>query len=171
MLFRSAQAYQQAMIAMSTAGSQVGGPSGGNDGNASGGDRMSQNMNTMGGMPMGFDPRMSMMSMGGMMPMMPMGGMSPMGMQMTGGSGMGAPAGGAMGGMDPRLSLGPGAFDNWGGGAMSGPLGGGNTPGGSGQHSQRASVYNGSPRGSPAPPNRGNSGNGNGNAEESAAKA
>ena len=82
-----------------------------------------------------------------------------------------------MGGMDPRFSLGPGAFDNWGGGATSGPLGGGNTPGGSGQHSQRASAYNGSPRGSPAPPNRGNSGNGNaqgngnGNAEESAAKA
>ncbi|OCB85327.1 hypothetical protein A7U60_g7632 [Sanghuangporus baumii] len=177
---QAAQAYQQAMIAMSTAGSQAGGP-GGNDGNANSGDRMNQNLNPMGNSPssggmMGFDPRMSMMGMGGMMPMMPMGGMSPMGMQMTGGSGMGSPGGGSMGGMDPRLSLGPGAFDSWGGGAMGGPLGGGHTPGGSGQQSQRASAYNGSPRGSPAP-NRGNSGNGNaqgnGNAhaEESAAKA
>ncbi|KAJ8072371.1 hypothetical protein PM082_015930 [Marasmius tenuissimus] len=81
----AAQAYQQAMMAFSTAGSQVGGD-GGNAPNNGGSPSLNPMMtgnNMMGGMPMGgmgmggmggmgFDPRMSMMMM------------NPMGMQNTG---------------------------------------------------------------------------------------
>ncbi|KAH8117826.1 hypothetical protein DFH11DRAFT_1850703 [Phellopilus nigrolimitatus] len=143
---QAAQAYQQAMVAMSSAGSQVGGEGAGGGGPGGG----SPSQAAMMGGNMGYDPRMSMMSMGMMGPMgsplgmgmMGMPGMgSPMGMQMTGGSG---PMGPAQGGMDPRFSLGPGAFDG-----LSVPPGGGQ---GSGQQSQRVSSYNGSPAGTPAPP-------------------
>ncbi|OCH95342.1 hypothetical protein OBBRIDRAFT_788219 [Obba rivulosa] len=106
----AAQAYQQAMMAYSTAGSQIGGDGGG-------GPAPLNPMMTGGSMAMGgFDPRMSMMGMPmmgqgmgmgpgmnqgmspgmspGMNPGMGMGGMSnmggmgmnPLGMQMTGGS-------------------------------------------------------------------------------------
>lgn len=160
---QAAQAYQQAMIAMSTAGSQIGDNTGGPQNNGANGPSGSPNMrpgsvgagtspspNPMMG---GFDPRMSMMGM----PMMgmPMGGMGmqgmqmPLGMQMTGGSGI------PMGGMDPRMSMGPGAFDQmsqgqWGGtmGSM-GPMA--TPPGGSGPSSQRMTPYNESPAPSPAP--------------------
>lgn len=143
---QAAQAYQQAMIAMSTAGSQVGGEGG--NGNNGGRGSPGTGMGPMGGASspapmmgggMGYDPRMSMMGFGGMMPMM--GGMpgmaSPMGMQMTGGSNVG--------GVDPRFSLGHGTFEGNGG------LNVNHTPGGSGQQSQRVSSYNGSPAASPAP--------------------
>lgn len=135
---QAAQAYQQAMMAMSTAGSQIG------VGGVDGGNQSGNNTPNNGGSPppgammgaggMGYDPRMSMMSMG-MMPMMGMGmpGMSPMGMQMTGGS--------MMGGVDPRFSMAPGTFDG---------MNVGQVPG-SGQHSQRVSSYNGSPAASPGP--------------------
>lgn len=85
----AAQAYQQAMIAFSTAGSQIGGPDGQSPGQMN-------PMMTGGSMGMGaFDPRMSMMGM----PMMNTGmGMNPMGMTPTGMSGMGG-MGGGMGGM------------------------------------------------------------------------
>jgi len=105
---QAAQAYQQAMMAFSVAGSQVGTPDGGG-----GPSQAHQNMNpgmmqgmnpAMTGMG-GYDPRMSMMGM----PMMGMGGMSmgmglpptggqmPLGMQMTG-----------MSAFDPRSSPGNG---------------------------------------------------------------
>ena len=73
---QAAQAYQQAMMAFSVAGSQVGGE---NPGGPSLNNNGMPNMPNMGLGNMGFDPRMSMMGM----PMMgqPMG---PMGMQMTG---------------------------------------------------------------------------------------
>jgi len=67
---QAAQAYQQAMMAFSVAGSQVGG-----DGGAG---TPPLNPAMTGGNMGGFDPRMSMMGM----PMM--GQMPPMGMQMTG---------------------------------------------------------------------------------------
>lgn len=73
---QAAQAYQQAMMAFSVAGSQVG------DGGAGGAQPLNSNMpGNMAG-TMGYDPRMSMMGM----PMMgQMGPMNPaMGMQMTG---------------------------------------------------------------------------------------
>ena len=142
---QAAQAYQQAMIAMSTAGSQVGGDGGGMGGGSP---------NNGGGSPapmmgnMGYDPRMSMMSMGMPMGMMGMGmqGMgSPMGMQMTGNSNQG--------GFDPRFSLGPNAFD---GSPNMGNFNAGLAPGSgqnSGQASQRVSTYD-SPSGSPAPGDR-----------------
>ncbi|THG96173.1 hypothetical protein EW145_g7826 [Phellinidium pouzarii] len=67
-----------------------------------------------------------------------MGGMgSSLGMQMTGGSNMGGQAGAAM---DPRFSLGPGAFDSG--------LGLGQN---SGLQSQHASSYNRSPSPAPSP--------------------
>nr|GAT46567.1 predicted protein [Mycena chlorophos] len=94
----AAQAYQQAMVAFSTAGSQVGGEGGGGGGSQmAGGNNMGpgtpSQMNPMmsGGM---FDPRMSMMGMG--MPMMGMG-MQGMPMQMTG-----------MSQFDPRFTPGGG---------------------------------------------------------------
>jgi CCR4-NOT transcriptional complex subunit CAF120 len=77
---QAAQAYQQAMMAFSVAGSQAG-------------DTAGQQQQQMGGMSpmmtggMSFDPRMTMMSgMGGMGGMGMMGNpmMNPMGMQMTG---------------------------------------------------------------------------------------
>ncbi|KXN80737.1 hypothetical protein AN958_08106 [Leucoagaricus sp. SymC.cos] len=80
----AAAAYQQAMMAFSTAGSQAGGEHGGNQ---QGGMPMGQNMT--GGNMGGFDPRMSMMGMsmmggmGGMPGMGGMSGMSGMGMQPT----------------------------------------------------------------------------------------
>ncbi|RDB26418.1 hypothetical protein Hypma_006695 [Hypsizygus marmoreus] len=77
---QAAQAYQQAMMAFSVAGSQVGGD----------GATQQQPLNpamTGGGMG-GYDPRMSMMGM----PMMGAPQMAPMGMQMTG-----------MSGFDPRF--------------------------------------------------------------------
>ncbi|KAG6856891.1 hypothetical protein H0H87_012472 [Tephrocybe sp. NHM501043] len=71
---QAAQAYQQAMMAFSVAGSQVG--------EGAGAPPLNPNM-TGGNMAgnMGFDPRMSMM---GMPTMGQMGQMVPMGMQMTG---------------------------------------------------------------------------------------
>jgi len=111
---QAAQAYQQAMMAFSAAGSQVGGE---------GGSSAPLNPMMTGGSM--FDPRMSMMGMmnpmamsgmgGGMTP--GMGGMSPgigagmnpmmggMGMQMTGG-GMGAQVTGGGSPYDPRFSAG-----------------------------------------------------------------
>jgi CCR4-NOT transcriptional complex subunit CAF120 len=77
---QAAQAYQQAMMTFSTAGSQAGG------GDSPGGQTPMNPMMTGGGMSM-FDPRMSMMGggqMGGPMSMMGGGQMSPMPMQMTG---------------------------------------------------------------------------------------
>ncbi|KAH7930213.1 hypothetical protein BV22DRAFT_1043400 [Leucogyrophana mollusca] len=107
-------AYQQAMMAFSTAGSHVGG-----DG-MHGGQQPMNPMMTGGGMG-GYDPRMSMMGMpmmGAPMPMgqmgMGMNGMNGMGMQMTGGSGF-----------DPRFSPGdealrpPGALGGQGQGRAS----------------------------------------------------
>ena len=155
---QAAAAYQQAMIAMSTAGSQIGDNTGNNGGAPNGGNGASGSPhlrpNSAGGSPQpmmgGFDPRMSMMGM----PMMGMGmgGMPmqmPMGMQMTGGSGM------PMSGMDPRMSMSPGAFDQmgqWGG--MMGSMGPMATPppqaSGSGPPSQRMTPYNESPAESPA---------------------
>lgn len=90
------QAYQQAMVAFSTAGSQVGGDQTGNSNQGAPNQQQQQQLQQqqpgqmgmgMGGQMMGFDPRMSMMGMG-------MGGqiMNPMGMQMTG-----------MSGFDPRF--------------------------------------------------------------------
>lgn len=79
---QAAQAYQQAMMAFSVAGSQVGGDGGG------GPSQLNPAMT--GGNMAGFDPRMSMMGM----PMMggPQMGGPQMGMQMTG-----------MSGFDPRF--------------------------------------------------------------------
>lgn len=138
------QAYQQAMYAMSQAGSQVGGEGGmgGGSPNLGGGSPAPMSMMGTGNMPMGFDPRMSMMGMPGMgmgmgmgMPMgTPMGGSpmgGPMNMQMTGGSGF-----------DPRFSMGPGQFDNFSGNGM-------------GAVPQRP-QFTGSPSHSPAPPAEGN---------------
>lgn len=92
---QAAQAYQQAMMAFSVAGSQVGG-----DGGAEGQQQMLNPNMTGGGMSMaGFDPRMSMMGMQMMgapqmgAPMMgapQMGNPAPLGMQMTGMSGFDA---------------------------------------------------------------------------------
>lgn len=102
---QAAQAYQQAMAAFSTAGSQVGGEAGG--------AQPMQPMNPMmtGGMP--FDPRMSMMGMPMLSPSMTgMGGMNP-GMGMGAGmSPMGTPMGMGMGGMgmNPQMTGGS-AFD------------------------------------------------------------
>ncbi|PFH52925.1 hypothetical protein AMATHDRAFT_172403 [Amanita thiersii Skay4041] len=80
----AAQAYQHAMMAFSTAGSQVGGE------NGMPSQPLAPNMTgNMGGMG-GFDPRMSMMGMGMMNPQMGM----PLGMQMTG-----------MSTFDPRFSM------------------------------------------------------------------
>ncbi|KAI0649070.1 hypothetical protein C8Q79DRAFT_1007637 [Trametes meyenii] len=104
----AAQAYQQAMVAFSTAGSQIGGGDGGAPGALN-------PMMTGGSMGMGgFDPRMSMMGM----PMMNTG-MSGMGMGMGGlnpgmNPGMGM---GGMGGMNPMV----------GGGSMGMQMTGGST--------------------------------------------
>ena len=108
---QAAQAYQQAMLSLSQAGSQIGGEGGGTQaplnpmmtgGGMGGASPAPLNpMMTGGGMGMGaFDPRFSMMGM----PMM-----NPMGM----GMGMGNPAGGMMGnpmGMNMPMSTGS-AFD------------------------------------------------------------
>ncbi len=84
---------------------------GGGNPNLGGGSPAPMSMMGAGNMPMGFDPRMSMMGMPGMGMGMgmgtPMGG--PMNMQMTGGSGF-----------DPRFSMGPGQFDNFAGNGMGG---------------------------------------------------
>ncbi|KAH7913573.1 hypothetical protein BJ138DRAFT_1058757 [Hygrophoropsis aurantiaca] len=119
-------AYQQAMMAFSTAGSHVG---------ADPMHGMSQGMNPMmtGGGMGGYDPRMSMMSMpmmGSPMPpmgQMGMGGMNGMGMQMTGGSAF-----------DPRFSPNDDAL------RPPGALGG--------QGQARASSRPSSGQGSPAGP-------------------
>jgi CCR4-NOT transcriptional complex subunit CAF120 len=100
---QAAQAYQQAMMAFSVAGSQVGGDGGGTP------PQLNPNM-TGGGMG-GFDPRMSMMGM----PMMA-GPQMGMGMQMTG-----------MSGFDPRFPPNmnsPQSNSNDPGLAPPGPLGG-----------------------------------------------
>ncbi|KAG6910858.1 hypothetical protein DXG01_007174 [Tephrocybe rancida] len=84
---QAAQAYQQAMMAFSVAGSQVGGEGAGATpplNPAMAGGNMVGNMGNMGGGNMGFDPRMSMMGMPMMGQMGQMGQMAPMGMQMTG---------------------------------------------------------------------------------------
>ncbi|KAI0783662.1 hypothetical protein C8Q75DRAFT_430290 [Abortiporus biennis] len=113
---QAAQAYQQAMMAFSTAGSQMGG-------DGAGGQPPMNPMMTGGGMGMNnFDPRMSMMGMPmmntgmGMNPAMGMGmgmgGLSPMGgmgMQMTGGSAFDArysPGYDAAGGLQPPSEVG-----------------------------------------------------------------
>jgi len=116
----AAYAYQQAMVALSTAGSQVPGDGEGHGGMAGGGAPPINAMNPMmtgGGMSM-YDPRMSMglpmmgspyhNPMGGQpgmqysgMPGGMMPGMNMMGMQMTGGSAF-----------DPRFS--PTAMENGG---------------------------------------------------------
>ncbi|KAI0065314.1 hypothetical protein BV25DRAFT_162900 [Artomyces pyxidatus] len=85
---QAAQAYQQTMMALSQAGSQVGGEGGG------GGTPAPLNPMMTGASMGGFDPRFSMMMP--MMSPMPMGGMGPMGS----GMGMGG-MGGGMGGMAP----------------------------------------------------------------------
>lgn len=146
---QAAQAYQQAMIAMSQAGSQIGGD-GGNGATTPANGRTSPNVGMGSGSPppmggMGFDPRMSMVGMPMMSPM-PMGMMG-MGMPGMGMQGMGGP-GSTMGGMDPRFSLGPGAFDG-GGGSPSHPSQGLS----SGQQSRGGTSYNNSPSpaASPAP--------------------
>lgn len=158
---QAAQAYQQAMIAMSAAGSQVGGDRGspGAAGGAGGsggspppaGSAMGMGMGGVDGMMpnMAFDPRMSMFGMPGMMSPMGMGGMGmnpsmmPMGMQATGGS---SPA------FDPRFSMaGGGQFDAAYG---NGGIGSTGNFGMMGQPMQqppsRGSQFN-SPAGSPAP--------------------
>lgn len=105
---QAAQAYQQAMVAFSTAGSQVGGENG----------QVPPQMNPMMTGAMSFDPRMSMMGMPMMAPQMTgmgmggmgtpgMGGMNPMAM---GGMGMGMGMGMAGGGMAPQMTGGSG-FD------------------------------------------------------------
>jgi len=90
---QAAQAYQQAMMAFSVAGSQVGPPDGGGppQGNQNMNPGMMQGMNpTMTGGMGGFDPRMSMvmpmmgMGMGMGMGLPQTGGQMPLGMQMTG---------------------------------------------------------------------------------------
>ncbi|KAJ7126884.1 hypothetical protein C8R44DRAFT_779806 [Mycena epipterygia] len=125
----AAQAYQQAMVAFSTAGSQVGG----DGGNGGGGQQQPMGqpqlnpMMTGGGNSMMFDPRMSMM-MGGMGPMMspPMG----LPMQNTGFSGF-----------DPRFT------PNNGSPSMESPLA---PPGqGQGQYPSRQSSPARGSRGSP----------------------
>ncbi|KAH9846672.1 hypothetical protein C2E23DRAFT_898508 [Lenzites betulinus] len=97
----AAQAYQQAMVAFSTAGSQIGG-----DGQSPGPLNPMMTGGSMGMGGMGYDPRMSMMGM----PMMNTG-MSGMGMGMGGGMtpGMGAMSPGmnpGMAGMNPSMSMG-----------------------------------------------------------------
>lgn len=102
---QAAQAYQQAMMTFSMAGSQAGGDGAGAPGGSGAASPNPGQMNPMMtgngmGMPMsmmgGFDPRMSMMMMGGGM-MSP----GPMGMQMTG----------APGGFDPRFAGAAGQFN------------------------------------------------------------
>ncbi|KAI0635974.1 hypothetical protein C8Q77DRAFT_1155712 [Trametes polyzona] len=88
----AAQAYQQAMVAFSTAGSQIGGGDGPSPGALN--PMMTGGSMGMGGMG-GFDPRMSMMGM----PMMNTG-MGGMGMGMGGGMTPG------MGGMNPNMGMG-----------------------------------------------------------------
>ncbi|KAH6909140.1 hypothetical protein BKA70DRAFT_1222038 [Coprinopsis sp. MPI-PUGE-AT-0042] len=115
---QAAQAYQQAMMAFSVAGSQVGG----DGGNATPGGPQQQGMNPAmtGG---NFDPRMSMnmMGMGMMTPQMT----GPMGMQMSGGG---------MGQMDPRFSMAGGMGGAPGMGMNMGPpsVNVGGSPGGGG---------------------------------------
>lgn len=123
----AAAAYQQAMIAFSTAGSQVGGENGNSQGNM---QPMGQNM-TGGNIP-GFDPRMSMMGV----PMM--GGMN-MGMGM-------APT--MTGNFDSRFPPGNGGSP----GATGGENGGLLPPTGPGQFSSQTSspVGRGSPLARPA---------------------
>jgi len=80
---QAAQAYQQAMVTFSHAGSQVGGDPGGGV--------PALNPMMTGPSMNGFDPRFSMMGMPAMNPMgmggmNHMGGLNPVGMQMTGGS-------------------------------------------------------------------------------------
>ncbi len=119
----AAAAYQQAMMAFSVAGSQVGGEGGGNQ---PGNTPMGQNMT--GGNMSGFDPRMSMMGM----PMM--GGMG-MGMGMT-------PT--MTGNFDSRLPPGTGGVGGENGGLLP--------PGGPNQFSSQTSspVGRGSPLARPA---------------------
>ncbi|KAL1949526.1 hypothetical protein VTO73DRAFT_8407 [Trametes versicolor] len=95
----AAQAYQQAMVAFSTAGSQIGGD-GGSPGALN--PMMTGGSMGMGGMG-GYDPRMSMMGM----PMMGTG-MSQMGMGGMGGMnpGMGGGMTPGMGGMNPNMGMG-----------------------------------------------------------------
>ena len=102
---QAAQAYQQAMMAFSVAGSQVGPPDGGgpSQANQNMNPAMMQGMNpAMTGGMAGFDPRMSMMGMPMMgmgmgMGLPQMGNQMPLGMQMTG-----------MSTFDPRSSPGGG---------------------------------------------------------------
>jgi len=101
---QAAQAYQQAMMAFSVAGSQVGADGGAPpQGNQNMNPAMMQGMNpAMAGGMGGFDPRMSMMGMPMMgmgmgMGLPQMGGQMPLGIQMTG-----------MSTFDPRSSPGGG---------------------------------------------------------------
>ncbi|KZS94260.1 hypothetical protein SISNIDRAFT_453997 [Sistotremastrum niveocremeum HHB9708] len=89
---QAAQAYQQAMMSFSAAGSQVGGDGGGSPAMRPLSPQPTGSMG-MGMMPMNYDPRMSMAGMG----------MPPMGMGMgMGGMGMNMPMG-PWG--DPRMSM------------------------------------------------------------------
>ena len=106
---QAAQAYQQAMLSLSQAGSQIGGDGGGpaplapmmSGGGMGGASPTPLNpMMTGGGMSMGtYDPRLSMMSMPMMNPMSMMGNPGMMGASM----GMGMPMN-TSSGFDPRMS-------------------------------------------------------------------
>ncbi|KAI9066236.1 hypothetical protein FKP32DRAFT_1673985 [Trametes sanguinea] len=140
----AAQAYQQAMVAMSTAGSQIGGDGGGNPGALN-------PMMTGGSMGMGgFDPRMSMMGMPMMntgMSGMGMGGMNP---------GMGGlnPNMTGMGGMNPAMGMGGMGMN-----PMMGGMGMQMTGGGMGMHMTGGSQFDPrfSPTGEGAPRQQGDS--------------
>ncbi|GJE88684.1 hypothetical protein PsYK624_047670 [Phanerochaete sordida] len=157
---QAAQAYQQAMVAFSTAGSQVGGENG----------QVPPQMNPMMTGAMSFDPRMSMMGMPMMTPQMTgmgmggmgtpnMGAMNPMGM----GMGMGMGAMGGMAGMTPQMTGGSG-FD------VRFPPGNGNgnsndsglRPPSEGTGPSRPYSQNPSANGSPAAPARPLDANANG---------
>lgn len=139
----AAAAYQQAMMAFSTTGSQVGGE-GGQPGMGPMGPHMS------GG---GMSPIGQNMSGGGMSPMgqnMAGGGMSPMGQNMTGGgmpgfdprmSMMSMPMMGGMGGMGGGSGMGMGMAPTMSGNFDSRfPPGAGGSPSGSGAHGENGGL-------------------------------
>lgn len=118
---QAAQAYQQAMMAFSVAGSQVGGDTGN-------GGQPPVNANMTGNMS-GFDPRMSMMGM----TMMGAPQMAPLGMQMTG-----------MSTFDPRFPPNMNTSQPVNDPGLAPP-----TSGLGGQGPGQISSHNNSPRGSP----------------------
>ena len=120
---QAAQAYQQAMMAFSVAGSQVGGEGGGG--------HSPVNPVMGGGNMAGYDPRMSMMGM----PMMSSPQVNPLAMQMTG-----------MSTFDPRFPPNTNASPGMNDSALAPPTGLGQQASGQGQG---LSSLNSSPRGSP----------------------